>query len=90
MSLAPFERRRGLIAQRAKEAGIVLTQAHWEATEAVFSYHHDEGILPGPRHLARALGAGVTLDQLFPRGIATIASWLGIPTPQGGCRPYAG
>lgn len=90
LSLSPFERRRGLIAQRAKEAGLVLTPVHWEATEAVFSYHHAEGILPGPRHLARVLGGGVALDRLFPRGLATIASWLGIPTPSGGCRPYAG
>lgn len=90
MSLSPFERRRGLIAQRAKEAGLVLTAAHWEAAQAVFAFHLSEGILPGPRHLARALGPNVSMDLLFPRGLATVASWLGIPTPQGGCRPYAG
>lgn len=90
MTLPPFERRRGLIAQRAKEAGLVLTPVHWEAAEAVFTFHRSEEILPGPRHLARALGPDVALDRLFPRGLATVASWLGIPTPQGGCRPYAG
>lgn len=89
-ALSPFERRRPLIASRAKETGLLLQSSHWTALEAVFDFHHTHGVLPGPRHLGKVLSASLRLEDLFPRGLATIASWLDIPVPQGGCRPYAG
>lgn len=90
MALSPFDRRRGLVVQSAREAGLALTSAHWAAAEAVFSFHLTEGSLPGPRHMARALGRNVSLEQLFPRGLATIAGWLGIPLSQGDYSPTIG
>jgi cysteine desulfurase len=84
---SPFERRRPLFASRAAAAGVDLTTAHWEAAEAVFAFHAANGILPGPRHLQRTLGDAVPLERLFPRGMASLAEWLGLPLPQGGCRP---
>lgn len=89
LAMTPFERRRRPFATRAAEAGVALTPLHWEAAEAVFTFHMQKGVLPGARHLARALGPGVELESLFPKGLATLAAWLGIPAPDRGCRPHA-
>lgn len=87
-AMSAFERRRGPFAQRAGRV-VALGAAHWEAAEAVFDYYQAEGVLPGPRTLAR-LGAAGRLGDLFPKGLPTLALWLGLPVPRGGCRPYAG
>lgn len=88
LAMTPFERRRRPFATRAAEAGVTLTPLHWDAAETVFTFHMQEGVLPGVRHLARVLGPGVELESLFPRGLATLAAWLGIPAPDRGCRPH--
>ena len=87
MGMAPFERRRPILAAHAGVAGVALTQAHWEAAEAIFEFHRKEGVLPGARYLGRALRPEHQLEDLFPEGMFTLAQWLGIPIPQGGCRP---
>ena len=86
-ALAPFERRRPVFAARAAEAALTLTPAHWDAAEAVFAFHRQNGVLPGARFLPRALGRAPHLERLFPQGMASVATWLAIPVPQGGCRP---
>lgn len=87
MAVPPFERRRRLIASRAAEAGVALTATHWQAAEAVFEFHSEVGVLPSARYLAGVLGNGTRLEHLFPEGLFTLASWLDLPVPQGGCRP---
>jgi cysteine desulfurase len=87
-AMSAFERRRGPFAQRAGRF-VALTAAHWEAAEAVFGYYQAEGVLPGARTLAK-LGAAGRVGELFPKGLPTLAHWLGLPVPRGGCRPYAG
>lgn len=89
-AMPAFGRRSGPFAQRAEEAGLALTPAHWEAASALFAFYEAEGVLPGARTLARKLPGGQTLDKLFPYGLSTLAYWLGLPIPRGGCRPYAG
>lgn len=85
---SPFQRRAGIL-ERQAEGVVSLSAAHWEAAEAVFGFYRDEGILPGPRALAK-LGAAAQVSELFPYGLSTLALWLGLPVPRGGCRPYAG
>jgi cysteine desulfurase len=87
-AMSAFERRRGPFARRA-ERFIALSPAHWEAAEAVFGYYQAEGVLPGARTLTK-LGAAGRVGELFPKGLPTLAHWLGLPVPRGGCRPYAG
>ena len=85
-AVSPFERRRRAFEERAREAGLALSGRHWDVAAAVFDFHQREGVLPGPRYLSRAVtGAGLVGD-FFPGGLATVARWLGLPTPQGGCR----
>lgn len=84
-AMSPFERRRGLIAARAEASGLVLGAAHWEAAEAIHAYWLAEGVLPGPRWLARLQRGGEPLEALFPAGLVTLAAWLGLPVPRGGC-----
>ncbi|GAB4136899.1 MAG: cysteine desulfurase NifS [Planctomycetota bacterium] len=86
-SMSPFERRRLPFSRRAAEEGLDLREPHWAAAEAVFEFWTEHGVLPGPRFLAKRLGARTTLDDLFPAGMATLARWLGLPVPTGGCRP---
>jgi len=88
-TLSPFARRRGPLEAKAAEAGLVLTPAHLSAAEAVYDFHSRESILPGKRYLSRVLGPGAQVDRLYPQGLATLARWLGIPVPSGGCRPSA-
>jgi|GEM_PF-41294 cysteine desulfurase len=88
-TLSPFERRRPVLTRRAQEAGLVLTREHLEVAEAIHAFHQAKGVLPGPRHRARIL-PGDTLERLYPAGLSVLATWLGIPVPRGGCRPYAG
>ncbi len=87
VALTPFERRRRLIACRAEEAGLALSPAHWEAAELVFTFHREQGVLPGARRLARSFGPGARIERMFPGGLPTLAAWLGVPVPAGGCRP---
>lgn len=87
---APFERRAGIFMRTAADAEVVLQPPHWEAARAVFDFHAREGVLPGARVLARLLPGGPALDALFPYGLSTLCAWLGLPIPQGGCRPYMG
>jgi cysteine desulfurase len=87
-AMSAFERRRGPFAQRAGRF-VALSADHWEAAEAVFGYYQAEGVLPGARTLAK-LGAAGRVGELFPKGLPTLAHWLGLPVPRGGCRPYAG
>ncbi|MFP5503377.1 MAG: TusE/DsrC/DsvC family sulfur relay protein [Candidatus Sericytochromatia bacterium] len=90
LAMPAFDRRGGPFAQRAEEAGLELTDAHWEAAEGLFDYYQAEGVLPGARALARRVPHGARLEALFPYGLSTLAYWLGLPIPRGGCRPYAG
>ncbi|MFN3428730.1 MAG: aminotransferase class V-fold PLP-dependent enzyme, partial [Candidatus Sericytochromatia bacterium] len=87
-SLSAFERRKGPLRRQA-EGVVALTEAHWEAAQAVYEYHAKEGVLPGARTLAR-LGAASRVAELYPYGLNTLALWLGLPVPKGGCRPWAG
>lgn len=87
---SPFERRRGPLARRAELAGVAIGPAHWEAAEAVFEYYRAESVLPGPRALARLAPSCARLEELYPYGLATLAVWLGLPVPRGGCRPLSG
>lgn len=90
LAMPAFDRRGGPFAQRAEEAGLALTDAHWEAAEALFAFYQAEGVLPGARAIAKRLPHGTRLEDLFPYGLSTLAYWLGLPIPRGGCRPYAG
>ena len=85
----PFERRRGPLSRRAEAFGVELTVAHLDAAEAVFGYYQAEGLLPGPRALDKLTVAHGQLDTLYPYGLSTLASWLGLPVPRGGCRPLS-
>lgn len=87
-ALSAFDRRKGPL-QRQAEGVVALTEAHWEAARAVYEYHAKEGVLPGARILAR-LGAASRVAELYPYGLNTLALWLGLPVPKGGCRPWAG
>ena len=86
-SRAPFERRRRIVAAQADLAGVVMTAAHWDMAEAIFEFHRKEGVLPGVRFMKQALRVENRPERLFPDGMRTLAKWLGIAIPQGGCRP---
>jgi len=89
-AMSPFARRRGPFAAHADALGVALGPAHWEAAEAVYGFWRTEGVMPGPRRLARMRGAAPPLNQLFPAGLPTLAAWLGLPVPRGGCRAMLG
>lgn len=86
-AMSPFERRRPLLAAHARVAGVALTDAHLQAAETIFEFHRKAGVLPGARYLGQMLQPKKQPDDLFPKGMLTLAKWLGIPIPQGGCRP---
>jgi len=86
LAMDPFERRRGPFEARAEIAGVTLGPAQWQAAEAVYRFWRAEGILPGARRISRLLPSDVQMDALFPRGLPTLAAWLGLPVPRGGCR----
>jgi len=85
--MSPFDRRRPILAAHANADGVPLTPAHWDTAEAIFEFHRKEGVLPGARYMGRVLRSESRPETLFPEGMLTIAKWLGIPIPQGGCRP---
>lgn len=90
LAMDAFARRRGPFAARAAVAGVALGEPHWAAAEAVHGFWRREGVLPGPRRLASLLPGGPPLEALFPFGLPTLAAWLGLPIPRGGCRAALG
>ena len=87
LAMSPFDRRRSILASHARVEGVVLTEAHLQAAETIFEFHRKEGVLPGARYMGQTLQPEKQPDDLFPEGMFTLAKWLGIPIPQGGCRP---
>ena len=72
---------------------VILTSGATEASnlaEAVHAYYGQEGCVPDVLELRRLLPGLPPVDELIPRGLATLCVWLGLSAPIGGCHPYAG
>lgn len=75
----------GLAVQIARDAGIELTDRHWEVVRFMRDRFFETG--SGPNVRALSLGSGIPVKELyalFPKGPAKLAARIaGIPKPRG-------
>ena len=69
----------------ARQAGIVLTDRHWQVVRFMRQRYLDTGSAPSIRTLGKQSGVDVKeLYRLFPKGPAKLAAKIGgIPKPHG-------
>lgn len=75
----------GLAVEIARDAGIELTDRHWEVVRFMRDRFFETG--SGPNVRALSLGSGIPVKELyalFPKGPAKLAARIaGIPKPRG-------
>jgi len=81
-----------LINRMSKVTGTVLTERHWQILDYAQAYYEQHKV--GPLYLNLNKHTGATrpeIDQLFPSGLNSIYSWVGIPihSTENLCKPLA-
>jgi len=81
-----------MIYQMSRQTHTTLTKRHLEILEFAHEYYYKNRVGPLQHILKQKLGLSrEELQSLFPNGIASLYSWVGIPvqSPQQICKPVA-
>lgn len=79
-----------LIQYMARRSRVELTEKHLRVLEYAHSYHARNKVGPLPPSIARNTGvASEELDSIFPKGLSSVYTWVGIPlqSAKNPCKP---
>ena len=79
-----------MIHRMARLTGTILTDRHFEILEYAYKYYDKNKVGPLYLNLKNHIGTTkVELNKLFPHGLVSVYSWVGIPikTPDKSCEP---
>lgn len=71
---------------------VMLTEEHWKVLEYAHSYYEKNRVGPLFRNIEKNTSASrLELEKLFPYGLNSIYTWIGIPiqAPEQSCKPLA-
>ncbi len=74
----------------ARETGIELTETRWRVLAYAWRFYRKNGVGPLYQNMKKNTGlTRIDIDALFPQGLNSIYTWVGIPvhSPDTGCKP---
>ncbi|HMR64733.1 MAG TPA: cysteine desulfurase family protein [Anaerolineae bacterium] len=80
-----------LIHRMSNATGTVLTEDHLRVLEYAYNFYEQHRVGPLYHNIKRQTGVSRTMiDQLFPYGLNSIYTWVGIPihAADDGCKPF--
>ena len=78
--------------EMARRTGTQLTPCHLSVLDFVYNHYKENRVGPLYKNIKRATGvAKAQLDDLFPHGLHSVYTWVGVPiqTPETPCKPMA-
>ncbi len=76
----------------SKVTGTVLNQTHYDILEFAYDYYQKNKVGPLYPNIKKFTGASKEeIDELFPHGLNSVYTWVGIPIQslENGCKPFA-